>query len=172
MRMLCLAATLLAATALGAAGQGTEVPFGKSHDASAPVEITSDSLQLDQAGGTALFQGTVRVGQGPLRLAADQVRVFYAQGTGGAQGAVDRMEAEGNVTLSNGTEAAQASRAVYQIASGQVRMEGDVVLTQGQNALSSQNLDIDLNRGTARLDGRVRTIFTPNATAAPARVAP
>jgi lipopolysaccharide export system protein LptA len=170
--MLCMAATLLAASALGAAGQGTEVAFGKSHDASAPVEITSDSLQLDQAGGTALFQGTVKVGQGALRLAADQVKVFYAQGENGAQGAVERMEAEGNVTLSNGTEAAQAGRAVYEVASGQVRMEGDVVLTQGQNALSSRNLDIDLTRGTARLEGRVRTIFTPGSTGAPARSNP
>jgi lipopolysaccharide export system protein LptA len=172
MRMLCLAATFLAATALGAAGQGTSVPFGTSHDASAPVEITSDSLNLDQAGGTALFQGSVKVGQGALRLAADQVKVFYVQGEGGGQGTVERMEAEGNVTLSNGAEAARSSRATYQVASGQVQMEGDVVLTQGQNALSSEKLDIDLNTGTARLDGRVRTIFTPGATATPGRSAP
>ncbi|TPE52573.1 LptA/OstA family protein [Amaricoccus solimangrovi] len=164
MRLLPLAATLIAATALQAAAQGTTVPFGRSHDATQPVEITSDALQLDQAGGTALFTGTVKVGQGELRLAADRLKVFYVAGTAGAQGTVERMEAEGNVTLANGSEAASGDRAVYEVATGLVDMSGDVLLTQGPNALSSQTLHIDLNGGTAQLEGRVRTIFTPGST--------
>lgn len=162
-----LAAAVLAAAALAAslpaAAQETTVPFGESHDASQPVEITSQSLQLDQAGGTAVFAGDVRVGQGRLRLAADRIQVFYVSGSGDAQGTVERMEADGNVTLTNGQEAAQGARAVYQVATGVVDMSGDVLLTQGPNALSSQTLHIDLNDGTARLDGRVRTIFTPGS---------
>ncbi len=47
------------------------------HDATQPVEITSDRLELDQAAGSAVFTGTVKVGQGTLRLAADRVEVFY-----------------------------------------------------------------------------------------------
>lgn len=163
-----LTATVLAATVLAAAApataQETTVPFGESHDATLPVEITSESLQLDQAGGTAVFTGDVRVGQGQFRLAADRIQVFYVSGSGDAQGTVERMEADGNVTLTNGEEAAQGARAVYQVASGIVDMSGDVLLTQGPNALSSQTLHIDLNRGTAQLDGRVRTIFTPGST--------
>lgn len=163
MRLLLLAATLLAVTTLSAAAQGTTVPFGAKLDAGQPVEITSDSLQLDQAGGTALFTGDVRVGQGEMRLASDQLKVFYVEGQAGAQGRIERMEAQGNVTLSNGAEAARGQRAVYQVTSGLVDMEGDVLLTQGQNALSSQKLHIDLTRGTAQLDGRVQTIFTPGS---------
>lgn len=144
--------------------QGTQVPFGGvKHDATLPVEITSDALQLDQAAGTAIFTGTVKVGQGEMRLAADRVEVFYVGDTG-ASGAVERMEASGNVTLSNGTEAGEAQRATYRVAAGSVRMEGDVILTQGGNALSSQTLDIDLNTGTGVLEGRVRTIFTPGTS--------
>ena len=71
------------------------------------------------------------------------------------------MVATGNVTLSNGEEAAEAERATYEVATGQVEMEGDVLLTQGQNALSSQRLSIDLNAGTGQLEGRVQTIFVP-----------
>ncbi len=166
MRLLPLAAMLLAVTALSAAAQGTTVPFGSKHDASQPVEITSDALQLDQEGGTALFTGKVRVGQGQMRLAADQLKVFYIEGADGARGQVDRMEARGNVTLSNGTEAAEGQSADYAVATGLVDMSGDVLLTQGQNALSSDKLHIDLNGGTAQLDGRVRTIFTPGTTPA------
>jgi len=160
-------AFLLAALILPvmAAGQGTEVPFGGfSHDASLPVEITADALDLDQAAGTAVFTGTVRVGQGDLRMAADRIEVFYGEQDG--TGAVERMLASGNVTLSNGSEAAEAERATYEVARGIIEMEGSVLLTQGRNALSSERLSIDLASGTGRLEGRVQTIFMPQPSGA------
>ena len=97
-----------------------------------------------------------------LRLAADRVEVFYDEG-GEQSGTVRRMVATGNVTLSNGEEAAEAERATYEVATGLVEMEGDVLLTQGQNALSSERLSIDLNAGTGQLEGRVQTIFVPGS---------
>jgi len=142
----------------------TSVPFGNAHDRSQPVEITSDRLDLDQAGGTAVFAGNVKVGQGELRLAADKVEVVYVAGSGGGQGQVQRMVANGNVTLSNGSEAAEADKAVYEVVAGTVDMEGGVLMTQGRSALSGQKLHIDLNAGTAQVEGRVQTIFTPGTT--------
>ncbi len=163
MRARWLGMTLAALPALALA-QAT-VPFGTSHDRTQPVEITSDRLDLDQAAGTAVFAGNVKVGQGELRLAADRVQVFYVEGTGGGSaGQVQRMVANGNVTLSNGTEAAESTDAVYEVVAGTVDMTGDVLLTQGQNALSSEKLHIDLNAGTGQLEGRVQTIFTPGTT--------
>ena len=144
-----------------AVAQATSVPFGASVDRTQPVEITSDRLDLDQAAGTAVFAGGVKVGQGTLRLSADRVEVFYVAGTDGAAGQVQRLVANGNVTLSNGTEAAEADQATYEVLAGTVDMQGDVLLTQGRNALSSQKLRIDLDAGTGQLEGRVQTIFTP-----------
>ena len=135
---------VLAALPALAYAQATSVPFGEGHDRTQPVEITADRLDLDQAAGTAVFVGNVRVGQGELRLAADRVEVFYVEGSGGANGEVQRMVANGNVTLSNGTEAAEANEAVYEVAAGKVAMQGDVLLTQGKSALSSETLNIDL----------------------------
>lgn len=158
-----LAFLLLVLPGLGH-GQGTEVPFGGfSHDATLPVEITAEQLDLDQAAGTAVFTGGVRVGQGALRLASDRLEVFYADPGGTGSGSVERMLATGNVTLTNGAEAAEAAEAVYDVAAGTVEMAGDVLLTQGTNALSSQALTIDLTAGTGRLTGRVQTIFTPGS---------
>jgi lipopolysaccharide export system protein LptA len=154
--------TILAVLLLGLALAQAEVPFGGlEHDASLPVEITADRLDLDQAAGSAVFTGGVKVGQGTLRLAADRVEVFYDQASTEPTGKVERMVATGNVTLANGTEAAEADQAVYEVAQGTIAMQGDVLLTQGQNALSSERLDIDLNAGTGRLEGRVQTIFVP-----------
>lgn len=144
--------------------QGADVAFGAtSHDASLPVEITANSLELDQAAATAVFFGNVRVGQGDLRLAADRIEVFYSEAADGGQGAVQRMEASGNVTFANGDQAAESQTVSYDVVSGIVEMSGDVVLTQGRNALSSETLRIDLATGTGTLDGRVRTLFAPNA---------
>lgn len=165
MRAFGLAAFVLTAGAGHVAGQGATVPFGDfEHDAAAPVEIASDALALDQAAGTALFTGAVKVGQGALRLAADRLEVFYAPGADGGTGAIDRMIATGNVTLTNGVESAEAERASYAVGPGLVEMEGDVLLTQGANALASERLRIDLVAGAAQLEGRVQTIFTPERT--------
>ena len=160
-RAIGLTAMIVTTLAWPAAAQ--QVAFGERHDATQPVEITADRLDLDQAAGSAVFTGGVRVGQGELRLAADRVEVFYDEG-GQASGTVRRMNATGNVTLSNGTEAAEAQAAAYEVATGIVEMQGEVLLTQGRNALSSERLRIDLNAGTGQLEGRVRTIFTPGST--------
>jgi len=92
MRAIGLTAALLSILAAAAAAQ-TTVPFGTSrHDASQPVEVTSDRLDLD--------------------------------------------------------------------------MQGDVLLTQGSNALSGDRLAIDLSANTARMEGRVRTLFVPRSGSA------
>ncbi|WP_290748858.1 LptA/OstA family protein [Amaricoccus sp.] len=172
------------AAATGAAAReaapkgGASVPFGDfEHDSTLPVEITSDALALDQTARTAVFTGTVKVGQGELRLAADRLEVYYAEGAEGQQGGIERMDATGNVTLSNGVEAAEARHARYVVSTGIVDMDGDVLLTQGSNALASERLRLDLNAGTGTLEGRVKTIIVPGevkgaAPAAPRKGAP
>lgn len=136
------------------------VPFGGfSHDATQQVQIAADALTVNQADGSVIFEGAVEVGQGTLRLAADKVTVFY-EGDAGT-GEVRRMEATGNVVLTNGAEAAEAAEAAYDVPEGIVTMSGDVLLTQGDNALSGQALEIDLDTGTAQMQGRVQTILQP-----------
>lgn len=160
MRVTCaiLAGFLLWAAAPALAQSAT--PFGGlKHDSSQQVEVSADSLRVDQASGSATFSGNVVVGQGTLRLAADTITVFYGGGDG--RDTVSRLEASGNVTLTNGAEAAEARTAVYDVGTGMVSMTGDVLLTQDGNALSGQELAIDLNEGTAEMKGRVSSILRP-----------
>ena len=64
-----------------AMAQGTEVAFGGlQHDSSLPIEISADSLAVDQSDGSAVFEGNVTVGQGEMRLSAGKIRVEYANG--------------------------------------------------------------------------------------------
>jgi lipopolysaccharide export system protein LptA len=156
-------ALAVGAFAVSVQAQTTQFPFGGgSHDASLPVEITSNALSLDQATGTATFTGDVLVGQGELRLGAERIDVFYTETEGTST--ISRMVATGSVTLTNGLESAEADEAIYSVADGLVEMRGSVVLLQGSNVLSSDSLRLDLAAGTGLLEGRVQTIFVPGPT--------
>lgn len=138
------------------AQQGTDVRFGSlQQDTNAPVEVTADSLSINQTDGTALYTGNVVIVQGDMRLAAPRVLVVYSE----SQGRIDRLEATGGVTLVSGDEAAEADRADYDIEGGNVTMSGSVLLTQGPNALTSEKMVVNLDTGSARMSGRVRTVL-------------
>lgn len=155
--------SLLAATlALGltaqdlAAQQGAAVGFsGLKQDPGAEVEVTADSLQIDRAAGRAQLEGNVLVIQGGLRMTAARMDVHYRTDGSG----VERIEAEGGVTLVTPEDAAQSARARYVVASGALEMSGDVLLTQGPTTIAGEKLIADLRAGTGRMEGRVKTLF-------------
>lgn len=151
------ALALLLGTALASA---QNVPFGGiEHDSTLPVEITADTLSVNQSEGTAEFNGKVVAGQGSMRLTADKLVVEY--GGEGGTGDIRIMRAFGNVTMTNGAEAAEAEEAIYTVVDGMMRLMGNVLLTQGDNAISGAILNIDLDEGTAQFEGRVTSVFTP-----------
>ena len=158
-------ATQTAAEPAAAAPRG---PFaGFRHDSSAPIEVTSEALEVRQDEEIAIFTGDVVAGQGTLRLTADKVTVSYdGDENGDPTGEITHLVAEGNVLLSNGAEVAEGARAEYDVTQGIMRMSGDVLLTQGENAISGQSLVINLAAGTGRVEAgageRVRSVFTPS----------
>ena len=134
----------------------TDINLGAINaDPTAPLEITSDSLSIDQDTGTAVFLGSVLIGQGDLRLNADRVQVFYND----ASGDISRLSASGGVTFVTATEAAEASRAEYDLDAGTLVLSGDVLLTQGNSAISANTMRVNLTNGSAQMEGRVRTIL-------------
>lgn len=149
---------LLAVAATPAAAQGASVAFGAiKADPTLPVEVTADSLDVNQADGSAEFLGNVIVGQGVMRLSASRVLVIYNE----EQSAIQRLEATGDVVLVSGADAAEADRAEYTIDTGVIVMTGNVLLTQGANALTSDRMTVNLTSGTAQMAGRVKTVLNP-----------
>ena len=156
-RAIAAVLALLTLQAGVAVGQGANVAFGtEEHDATQPVEVTSDRLDIDQTDGTAIFTGNVIVIQGELRLTADRVRVEYGDTE---PREIERIYAFDNVVLVSPTEAAEGDEAVYEVASRSVLMTGNVLLTQELNAVSGDTLTIDLDSGLGVVEGRVRTIL-------------
>jgi len=148
----CLAAPLAwAQTAIGFGGV--------AHDASQQIEVTSDSLRVDQTSGNAVFTGDVIIIQGDLRMAAGEVTVIY--GTGDTQ-EVQQVQATGGVLLTRGDDAAEGEQAEYSVADATVVMSGNVLVTQGRTTIAGDRLNIDLTTGNGTVEGRVRTILQPD----------
>lgn len=134
--------------------QNTQLAFGSlSQDTSLPVEVSAESLTVDQKTGAALFSGNVEISQGDMRLAATRVTVTYKSENSG----IARLVADGGVTLVTGTDAAEAAQADYTIDTGVIKLSGDVLLTQGPSAMTADRMTINLRDGTAQMQGRVKT---------------
>ena len=124
-------------------------------DPTLPVEVTSESLNVNQEDGSAEFLGNVIVIQGEMRLTAERVLVIYNQD----RSAIDRLEATENVVLVSPPDAAEGDRAEYTIDTGVIRMNGNVLLTQGPSVISGDQMIANLTSGTATMSGRVKTIL-------------
>ena len=128
---------------------------GISADPGAPVEVTADSLNVDQDSRSAVFSGNVVIGQGEMRISAAEVKVIYSDATGD----IAQLLATGGVTFVTATEAAEAQSAEYNLTTGMLILSGEVLLTQGASALSADQMTVNLETGTAQMQGRVRTVF-------------
>ncbi len=150
-----LSVTLLATPILA---QQATIAFGDlAQDTSQPVEVTADQLAVNNADGTAVFSGNVKVVQGDMTLSAGEVQVKY----GSTPGEIDQLVASGGVNVTNLGDAASADGAVYTIDSGVIVMSGNVALTQGPSSMRGQELTINLTDGTGIMSGRVTTTFVP-----------
>ena len=151
-----LSATLLVALSGAAMAQGTQVAFGTiQQNDGLPVEVTSDSLAVDQTAGTAVFTDNVIVVQGEMRLSADEVTVLYDL----EAKRIQNIEAIGNVVLISGEDAAESERANYNVNDGTIVMVGNVLVAQGPSALTADQMTVQISDGTAQMNGRVKTIL-------------
>lgn len=140
--------------------QGASIALGTpTFDVSIPVEVSADSLSVDQGSGAAVFEGNVLVVQGEVRMSAGAVEITYANADNTTGNGIAALKATGGVTFVTATDAVEAAEALYSLADGTVTLTGNVLLTQGQNAISGDRLVVNLEGGTGRMEGRVRTVI-------------
>ncbi len=150
---------------------------GGSFDTNQPIEITADSLEVQQANQIAIFEGNVQVVQGEIRMRAAKLMVHYAdknQSESGEPANIRQIDALGDVFLSSPRETAQGDKGVYDVTNKQIDLQGNVVLTQGKNVLRGNTLTLNLITGKSRVEGggatdgntgRVKGIFVPEKKA-------
>ena len=148
LRFLLLAPALLAVAP--AAGQQAARTGGSGFNSNAPVDVDADRIEVQDRADRAIFSGNVVARQGNMTLNAARLTVAYTN-TSGVD--VQRMVAEGGVTLRTPSETARGNTAIYDVNRRQVTLIGGVHLTQGQNRVQGGRLVLDLNSHRAVMDG-------------------
>jgi lipopolysaccharide export system protein LptA len=152
---------------------------GFSQNKDQPVNIKSASLEVHDRDKTATFSGNVHLVQGDTTLRCKTLVVFYdanqssgpavksaAPGpTGSSQ--IRRMEAKGNVIVTQKDQIASGEFGVYDTTENTVTLSspggGRVSVTQGPNILRSPRLVVHLDTGISHFVGGVEALFKPNS---------
>lgn len=160
---------------------------GFSQNRDQPIQIEAASLEMRDKKKEATFAGDVKVVQGDTTMTSKILVVFYdssspaadaagqtspkaapkapikaaAPGPGGSS-SIRRLEAKGNVVVTQKDQVVTGETAVFDTKTNLVTMLGGVVLTQGKNVLRGDRLMVDMTTGVSRVEsdsGRVQGLF-------------
>ena len=123
----------------------------KGHNSDAPVDVTSERLEVQDRADRAVFSGSVRATQGELTLETPRLTVAYAGGSDNLQ--IKRLDASGGIVVRSPSETARGDFGVYDLDRKLITLIGNVRLVRQNNQVSGARLVIDLNSGRAVIDG-------------------
>jgi lipopolysaccharide export system protein LptA len=141
--------------AIGQVRQEQPVSALKGHNSNAPVDVTSQRLEVQDRADRAIFAGNVHVTQGELTLDTERLTVAYSGGQQGQPGGVQirRLDAAGGVVVHSPSETAKGDFGIYDLDHKLITVIGNVQLTRGPNVVNGQRLVINLESGRAVVDG-------------------
>ncbi|MDX2263640.1 MAG: LptA/OstA family protein [Hyphomicrobiales bacterium] len=144
---------------------------GAALDPTKPVDITAQTLDVDDAKKLAVFRGAVTAVQEEFRLTSNELRVAYSATAGGAAatpaaGDVKYIEALGSVFVTaKNNQTARGERAVYDAATQMMTMTDAVTVAQDKNSIQSDSVAFDGAAGKSTFlmagERRLRAVFTP-----------
>ena len=140
-----------------------------------PVKIEAARLEVRDKDKIATFTGNVKVVQGDTTMHCKVLVVFYekkeeaqgpqAQANGkpgapmpaaapgpGGSSQINRLEAKGNVVVTQKDQTATGDNGVFEMKTNTVTMTGNVLVSQGQNVVRGERLVVDLTTGVSRVD--------------------
>jgi lipopolysaccharide export system protein LptA len=192
-----IALGLIAAGQATAQSAVTGVPNamqGFSQNRDQPIQIESATLEMRDKKKEATFAGNVKVVQGDTTMTSKTLVVFYESapaatapaanskaaaksapmqsatpGPGGAS-SIKRLEARGNVVVTQKDQVVTGETAVFDTKTNLVTMLGGVILTQGKNVLRGDRLMVDMTTGVSRVEsdsGRVQGLFQSSGQGGP-----
>ena len=149
-----LAITAVAASAaLAQPRQVQPVSALKGHNSNAPVDVSSERIEVQDRADRAIFAGNVHVTQAELTLDAARVTLAYSQGQSRDGIQIDRIDASGGVVVRSPSETARGDFGIYDTQRKLITLIGNVQLNREQNQVNGARLVIDLDSGRAVVDG-------------------
>lgn len=126
----------------------------RGHDSNAPVDISSDRIEVQDRADRAIFVGKVHVVQGDMTMDSQRMTVAYSRASApGADPQIERIDASGGVTVVSPSETAKGSFGIYDLNRRIITLIGGVSLIRGGNTVNGARLVIDMNSGRATVDG-------------------
>jgi lipopolysaccharide export system protein LptA len=150
--------------------------FSSSRDR--PVRIQATSLEVREKEKVATFSGDVHVVQGDTDMRCKILVVYYEESAGkgadpksaqtGPVGSsqIRRMEALGNVVITQKDQIATGDHGDFDVRNNAVTLSGNVTVTKGQDVMSGDRLVVNLTDGNYKMDsgGRpVDVLITPRS---------
>lgn len=160
---------------------------GFSQNRDQPIQIEAASLEMRDKKKEATFSGNVKVIQGDTTMTSKTLVVFYNSGGGdkpaapqpaakgtkgapmqsaqpgpGGSSSIKRLEARGNVVVTQKDQVVTGETAVFDTKTNLITMLGGVVLTQCRNVLRGDRLAVDMTTGVSRVEsdsGRVQALL-------------
>jgi lipopolysaccharide export system protein LptA len=195
---LSLTASLAVAAQLAAqpAQQPSGAMQGFQINRDQPVKIESLTLEVRDKQHQATFAGNVKLTQGDTTIQCKSLVVLYEDtvaapaatakgapapavptqkaatpGFGGGNQQIKRVEAKGDVLVTQKDQTAKGENGVFDIKTNTITLTGNVVVTQGINVLTGERMVVDLTTGVTRVES-VSGLFSQGAPAPGAAPAP
>lgn len=146
-------AALAASAALAQVRQEQPRSALAGHNTNAPVDVTSDRIEVQDRADRAVFSGNVHVVQADLTLDTQRLTVAYSGGQGANGLQINRLDAAGGVVVHSSSETAKGDFGVYDLDHKLITLIGNVQLARENNLVNGSRLVIDLNSGRAVVDG-------------------
>ena len=172
---------------------------GFSQNRDQPIQIEAATLEMRDKKKEATFSGNVKVVQGDTTMTSKILVVFYESATApaaapagnakaapkaapiqsatpgpGGSSSIRRLEAKGNVVVTQKDQVVTGENAVFDTKTNLVTMvggAGGVILTQGKNVLRGDRLVVDMTTGVSRVEsdsGKVQGMFQSSGQGGPA----
>jgi lipopolysaccharide export system protein LptA len=138
---------------------------GFSQNRDQPVRIRAASLEVREKDKQATFTGDVHVINGDTELRCKSLVVFYDEDTGGGKNmkaadpgpggerSIKRIEAKGNVLVTQKDQNATGDSAIFNMKENIVTLIGNVVVTRASDVLRGPKLTVDLTNGVSKMEG-------------------
>lgn len=150
------------------------------HSSNAPIEITADTLAVDQKDGTATFSGNVDAKQAGIRIRSQKMIVSYASDgekdkktaptAANQASSISKVTLVGNITITSNDDTAQGQRGIYDVKKQLITLNDSVILSQGKNIVKGDKLVYNVATGKSEISGGTQSINTTSEKKAGGRV--
>jgi lipopolysaccharide export system protein LptA len=141
-----------------------------------PIQIVSDRLDAYNEKRMVVFSGNAVATQGARTIRAERLTLYYRDdqkktgrsSVGEGTGNLERMEAKGHVTITEGERVVTGEEAVFEQDAQKITMTGNAALREGDNIIRGDRIVVFLNENRGVVEGaesrRVTATIYPGET--------